>query len=172
MNQRRLKQIGDPEIQTRIDAYEMAFRMQTRAPELLDLRSESKATLDLYGVDPDQGKASFAKSCLMARRLVERGVRFVQVYESGWDHHSNVENGVKSKVAQTDRPAAALIKDLKMRGLLEDTLVIWGGEFGRTPMVEPAPPWAKTRAGSSSASLLHVVCERWDQAWCAVGQDR
>lgn len=136
MNQRRLKQIGDPEIQTRIDAYEMAFRMQTRAPELLDLRSESKATLDLYGVDPDQGKASFAKSCLMARRLVERGVRFVQVYESGWDHHSNVENGVKSKVAQTDRPAAALIKDLKMRGLLEDTLVIWGGEFGRTPMVE------------------------------------
>lgn len=125
---------GDPEIATRINAYEMAYRMQTSAPELMDLSGESPATLAMYGAEP--GKASFANNCLLARRLIERGVRFVNCYHGGWDHHSDVAGGLKSQCGQTDRAAAALIKDLKQRGLLEETLVIWGGEFGRTPMVE------------------------------------
>ncbi|MEX2580694.1 MAG: DUF1501 domain-containing protein [Verrucomicrobiales bacterium] len=136
MNERELGTVGDPEIQTRIDAYEMAWRMQSAAPELLDFRTESQATLDLYGADPGDGKAAFANNCLLARRLVERGSRFVQVYHAGWDHHSQVEKGVVAQAQQVDQAAAALIKDLKRRGMLDDTLVIWGGEFGRTPMVE------------------------------------
>ena len=136
MNQRQLERVGDPEIQTRIDAYEMAYRMQSAAPELMDFKNESANTLELYGARPGDGKAAFANNCLLARRLVERGVRFVQVYHSGWDHHSQVENGVTRQAEQTDRASAALIRDLKMRGLLDDTLVVWGGEFGRTPMVE------------------------------------
>lgn len=136
MNERELGTVGDPEIQTRIDAYEMAWRMQSAAPELMDVKSESQATLDLYGAIPGDPKAAFANNCLLARRLVERGSRFVQVYHAGWDHHSKVEQGVTSQAKMTDQAAAALIKDLKMRGLLDDTLVIWGGEFGRTPMVE------------------------------------
>lgn len=134
LNQNRLDATRDAEIQTRIDAYEMAFRMQTRAPELMDLTQESKQTLDLYGAKP--GQASFANNCLMARRLAERGVRFIQVYHAGWDHHSQVEKGLTTQCKQTDQASAALILDLKQRGLLDDTLVIWGGEFGRTPMVE------------------------------------
>ncbi len=134
LNRHHLAAAGDPEIATRINAYEMAFRMQTSAPELMDLGSESPATLAMYGAQP--GKSSFANNCLLARRLVERGVRFVQLYHEGWDHHSEVVKGVRDQSGQTDRPAAALIKDLKQRGLLDDTLVIWGGEFGRTPMVE------------------------------------
>ncbi len=134
MNQQRLNVVNDPEIQTRIEAYEMAFRMQTRAPELMDLTQETKATFDLYGATP--GEASYANNCLMARRLVERGVRFIQVYHAGWDHHSNVESGLTNECKQTDQASAALILDLKQRGLLDETLVIWGGEFGRTPMVE------------------------------------
>lgn len=136
MNERELNTVGDPDIQTRIDAYEMAWRMQSAAPDLLDFSSESQSTLDLYGAKPGDPKTAFANNCLLARRLVERGSRFVQVYHSGWDHHSQVEKGVIAKTNEVDQPAAALIRDLKMRGLLEDTLVIWGGEFGRTPMVE------------------------------------
>ncbi|MEM7010443.1 MAG: DUF1501 domain-containing protein, partial [Verrucomicrobiota bacterium] len=136
LNAERLAVVGDPEIQTRIDAYEMAYRMQTRAPELMDFSQESQETLDLYGATPGDGKASYANNCLLARRLAERGVRFIQLYHSGWDHHSNVEGGVKRQAAATDQASAALILDLKRRGMLDDTLVIWGGEFGRTPMVE------------------------------------
>jgi hypothetical protein len=134
LNRHRLEVHGDPEIATRINSYEMAYRMQTSAPELMDLSDESPDTLALYGVEP--GKASFANNCLLARRLVERGVRFINVYHGSWDHHSDVAGGCKAKCRETDQACAALIKDLKQRGLLDDTLVIWGGEFGRTPMVE------------------------------------
>ncbi len=136
LNQQRLDVVGDPEIATRIDAYEMAYRMQSRAPELMDFSREDQATLDLYGAKPNDGKAAFANNCLLARRLAERGVRFIQVYHAGWDHHSNVEGGFRSQCQQTDQACAGLIADLRQRGLLEDTLVVWGGEFGRTPMVE------------------------------------
>jgi len=108
--------------------------MQARSPELVDQNDESARTREMYGAE--SGKPSFANNCLLARRLVERGVRFVQLYHSGWDHHSNVEGGLRSMCAQTDKACAALIRDLKQRGLLDETLVVWGGEFGRTPMVE------------------------------------
>jgi hypothetical protein len=134
LNRRRLGEVGDPEIATRIASYEMAFRLQTSAPELMDLASESKRTLDLYGVDP--AKPSFARACLLARRMVERGVRFINIYHEGWDAHSDVAGNLRNNCGATDRAAAALLRDLKQRGLLESTLVIWGGEFGRTPMVE------------------------------------
>ena len=134
LNQKHQSDIGDPEISSRISAYEMAYRMQSSAPELMDLAGESKETLALYGAEP--GKGSFANNCLLARRLIERGVRFVQLFHEGWDHHSDVAGGLKSQCGQTARATAALIVDLKRRGLLEDTLVVWGGEFGRTPMVE------------------------------------
>jgi uncharacterized protein (DUF1501 family) len=137
LNRRRLDAEGDPEIATRIASYEMAFRLQTSAPELMELRSESKATLALYGAEPD--KPSFARACLLARRLIERGVRFVNIYHEGWDAHSDVSGNHKKNCGDTDRASAALVKDLKARGLLDDTLVIWGGEFGRTPMVETNP---------------------------------
>jgi hypothetical protein len=136
LNERKLAAVGDPEIATRISAYEMAFRMQSRAPELMDFSQEPTATLDLYGAKPGDPTAAFANNCLLARRLAERGVRFIQVYHAGWDHHSDVEGGVKQQCRQTDQASAALIRDLKQTGLLDDTLVIWGGEFGRTPMVE------------------------------------
>ena len=136
MNERQLATVGDPEIQTRIDAYEMAWRMQSAAPELMDFASESQATLDLYGAKPGDPTAGYANNCLLARRLIEKGSRFVQVYHSGWDHHSQVEAGVTTQAKLVDQASVALVKDLKARGLLEDTLVIWGGEFGRTPMVE------------------------------------
>jgi len=134
LNQERLDVTGDPEISTRINSFEMAYRMQTSAPELMDISKESKETLEMYGAEP--GKSSFANNCLLARRLVERGVRFVQLFHEAWDHHSDVTGGVREQCKLTDKPSAALIKDLKRRGLLDDTLVIWGGEFGRTPMVE------------------------------------
>ncbi len=130
MNERQLEAVGDPEIQTRINSYEMAWRMQSAAPELTDLSKESKGMLDLYG------EGDFARNCILARRLIERGSRFVQLYHSGWDHHSQVKNGVTTQSKNIDQASAALIQDLKMRGLLEETLVVWGGEFGRTPMVE------------------------------------
>ncbi len=136
LNQQHFAEVGDPEITTRINAYEMAFRMQTRAPELMDLSQEDDETLELYGVKPNDSGAAFANNCLLARRLAERGVRFIQVYHAGWDHHSDVEGGVRRQCEQTDRACAALIRDLKQRGMLQDTLVVWGGEFGRTPMVE------------------------------------
>jgi uncharacterized protein (DUF1501 family) len=134
LNQERLDVVGDPEISTRINSFEMAYRMQTSAPELMDISKESKETLEMYGAKP--GESSFANNCLLARRLVERGVRFVQLFHEAWDHHSDVTGGIKKECGLTDKPSAALIKDLKQRGLLDDTLVIWGGEFGRTPMVE------------------------------------
>lgn len=136
LNQRRFREVGDPGIQTRMDAYEMAFKMQTRAPELMDFSQESQETLNLYGANPSDPGQAFANNCLLARRLAERGVRFIQVYHAGWDHHSNVKGGVQGQCKQTDQACAALIQDLKRRGLLDDTLVVWGGEFGRTPMVE------------------------------------
>jgi uncharacterized protein (DUF1501 family) len=138
LNQAHLEETGDPEIATRISAYEMAYRMQTSAPELIDLARESRATLDMYGAQP--GRITFANNCLLARRLVERGVRFVQLYHTDWDHHggpgADLENALPQICREIDRPAAALVRDLKQRGLLDDTLVIWGGEFGRTPMGE------------------------------------
>lgn len=134
LNRRRLDLEGDPEIATRISSYEMAFRLQTSAPELMDLKSESKETLEMYGCNPDV--PSFARACLLARRMIERGVRFVNIYNEGWDAHSDVVGNLKSNCGKTDQASAALVTDLKQRGLLDETLVVWGGEFGRTPMVE------------------------------------
>jgi len=138
LNQRRLQETGDPEIATRMNAYEMAYRMQSSAPELMDIASESAATLEMYGAEP--GANSFANNCLLARRLVERGVRFVQLYHTDWDDHGlpneNLGKGIENRCRQVDAPCVALVKDLKQRGLLEDTIVVWGGEFGRTPMGE------------------------------------
>jgi hypothetical protein len=139
LNMKRLIETGDDEINTRINAYEMAYRMQTSAPELMDTSGESQATLDLYGIK-DPKETSFARNCLLARRLVERGVRFVQLYDTNWDHHGgpteNLEKHMPLKSKDIDQASAALVKDLKQRGLLDDTIVIWGGEFGRTPMGE------------------------------------
>src|SRR5438309_617230 len=138
LNLKRLIETGDPEISTRISAYEMAYRMQSSRPELTDLSGESETTLKLYGVEKD--RPSFARNCLLARRLVERGVRFVQLYHTNWDSHGgpgeNLQSDFEKVCRQVDQPSAALILDLKQRGLLKDTLVIWGGEFGRTPMGE------------------------------------
>ena len=137
LNRERLGTVGDPEIATRIASFEMASRLQTSAPELMDLSGESKETLDLYGCDP--AKPSFARACLLARRMVERGVRFINIYHEGWDAHSNVKGNVEGNCRKTDQASAALVADLKRTGLLDETLVIWGGEFGRTPMVETNP---------------------------------
>jgi len=123
----------DPEIETRISQYEMAFRMQSSVPELTDMKNEPQHILDLYGVK-EPGDGSFASNCLLARRMLERGVRFVQLYHRGWDHHGDIEKKMPAAAKLTDQASAALVKDLKQRGLLEDTLIIWGGEFGRTPM--------------------------------------
>lgn len=143
LNRRRIETHGDPEIATRIASYEMAFQLQSSAPELMDLRRESRETLALYGCDPD--KPSFARACLLARRMIERGVRFVNIYHEGWDAHSDVVGNVKGNAATTDRASAALVLDLKRRGLLDDTLVVWGGEFGRTPMVESNPALGRSQ---------------------------
>jgi uncharacterized protein (DUF1501 family) len=137
LDRRRLDIVGDPEIATRIASYEMADRLETSAPELMNLRSESEATLEMYGADPD--KPSFARACLLARRMVERGVRFINIYHEGWDAHSDLNGNHRQNCAATDQGSAALVQDLKQRGLLDETLVIWGGEFGRTPMVESHP---------------------------------
>jgi hypothetical protein len=135
LNRMHERATGDTEIASRIAAYEMAFRMQTAAPELLDFSRESAATRAMYGLDEEKTR-SFGTNCLLARRMVERGVRFVQLIHSTWDHHSDLNGRLADNCARTDRPAAALLQDLKQRGLLDDTLVIWGGEFGRTPMGE------------------------------------
>jgi len=139
LNSMRSAQTGDPEIATRISQYELAYRMQSSVPELMDLAGEKAETLELYGATP--GKGSFANNCLLARRLVERGVRFVQLYHRGWDSHGtspgdDIVTSLKQRCVETDQACAALIKDLKRRGLLDTTLVVWGGEFGRTPMNE------------------------------------
>lgn len=139
LNLQRLVATGDQEIATRINAYEMAYRMQSSAPELMDIAGESQATLDLYGIQ-DVREATYARNCLLARRLVERGVRFVQLYDTNWDHHGgvteNLEKHLPEKAKDIDQASAALVRDLRQRGLLDDTIVIWGGEFGRTPMGE------------------------------------
>src|SRR5258708_19933968 len=134
MNQIRPGVTGDPEIATGISSFEMAFRMQSSAPDLMDVSHEPKKVLEMYGAEP--GKPSFANNCLLARRLVERGVRFVQLYHEAWDQHDRLVEDIKENCRDTDQACAALIQDLKRRGMLEDTLVIWGGEFGRTPMVQ------------------------------------
>lgn len=138
LNLKHLVETGDEEIATRISAYEMAYRMQTSGPELIDVAGESKATMDMYGIEGN--KPSFARNCLLARRLVERGVRFVQLYHTNWDSHGgpgeNLQDDLQKVTREVDQGGAALVKDLKARGLLEDTLVVWGGEFGRTPMGE------------------------------------
>ncbi len=134
LNQSQLADVGDPEIATRISQYEMAFRMQTSVPELMDIGQESPDTLAMYGAQP--GKASFANNCLLARRLVERGVRVVQLFDSDWDHHASLATALPKKCKDIDQACAALIKDLKQRGMLDDTLVIWGAEFGRTPLAQ------------------------------------
>jgi hypothetical protein len=134
LDRHRNEAVRNPEIDTRLAAYEMAFRMQTSVPELTDLSKESRETLDLYGATPGDG--SFASNCLLARRLAERGVRFIQLYHRGWDHHGDLVKYMNICCGATDRPTGALLTDLKRRGLWDDTLVIWGGEFGRTPMFQ------------------------------------
>lgn len=134
LNQQRLDVVGDPEIATRINSYELAHRMQLAAPELMDISKESKETLEMYGAEP--GKGTYANACLLARRLAEKGVRFIEIFHEAWDQHGNLVGDLKKNCRDTDKASAALIKDLKQRGMLEDTLVVWGGEFGRTPMVQ------------------------------------
>ncbi len=139
LNEAQLREVGDPETLTRIEQYELAYRMQTSVPELMDISKEPKSVHEAYGTEP--GKISFANNCLLARRLVERGVRFVQLYHWGWDSHGtnkgdDIMNSLPQRCQQTDRGAAALVADLKQRGLLDETLVVWGGEFGRTPLNE------------------------------------
>lgn len=146
LNQSRLNDFGDPEIATRIAQYEMAYRMQTSVPELADISGESKETLDMYGPQVHE-PGSFARNCLLARRLVERGTRFVQLMHAGWDQHRSLTTELYNQCRDTDQPSAALVQDLKQRGLLEDTLVIWGGEFGRTPFLQgdinDRPKWGR-----------------------------
>lgn len=150
MNAAHLADYGDPEIDTRIAQYEMAFRMQTSVPDLVDFSGETKATLDRYG-DDVQLKGSYANNCLIARRLLERGVRFVQLMHSGWDQHGNLFTQLEQQCKDTEGPSAALVQDLKERGMLDDTLVIWAGEFGRTPFGQgdPANPKGRDHFGNA-----------------------
>ncbi len=134
LNEIQLQELGDPEIVTRIASYEMAYRMQASVPELMDISAEPQHIHELYGTKP--GAASFANNCLLARRLIERGTRVVQLYDQGWDHHGNLRDRLPAKCKQVDQPIAALIRDLKQRGLLDETLIVLAGEFGRTPMLQ------------------------------------
>jgi hypothetical protein len=146
LNRQRLSTVGNPEIAARIENYELAFRMQSAAPELIDLSDESKSTLEAYGVnrvDKTGFQASYARNCLLARRLIERGTRFVTLFLSTWDQHSSLDSELATNTKISDQPVAALLQDLKERGLLDETLVIWGGEFGRTPLGENRKGFAK-----------------------------
>jgi hypothetical protein len=134
LNRMHQSRTDDPEIATRIAQYELAFKMQSSVPGLMDIAAETPETLELYGCKPGDG--SFASNCLLARRLAEKGVRFIQLYHRDWDHHNGIRDGITQKALETDRACAALITDLKRRGLLKDTLVVWSGEFGRTPMAQ------------------------------------
>jgi len=134
LNQQEFERTGDPSVQTRIESYEMASRMQTSIPELTDLKEESKETFEMYGADPT--KHSYARNCLLARRLAEKGARFISIMDGGWDHHSNIPRSLPRKCESIDKGTGALIADLKQRGLLDDTLVVMTGEFGRTPHCE------------------------------------
>ena len=162
LNGHALADLGDPEIATRISQYEMAYRMQTSVPELMDISAEPERVHQLYGTSP--GKPSFANSCLLARRLVERGVRFVQLFDEGWDMHGNVFGSLPKKCKQVDQPIAALIKDLKERGLLEDTLVVWSAEFGRTPMAQ-----ATSGTGTKNAKVGRDHHKEAYTVWMAGG---
>jgi hypothetical protein len=144
LNQKQLADVGDPEIATRISQYEMAYRMQTSVPGLMDLAGEPKSVLEMYGAQP--GKATFANNCLLARRLVERGVRVVELYDADWDHHGGIATRLPTKCRDVDQASAALVKDLKSRGLLDETLIIWGAEFGRTPLRQGADGDGKNTA--------------------------
>jgi hypothetical protein len=135
LDRKRYETYGDPEIETRIAQYEMAFKMQTSVPELTDISKETRATLDMYGPDVER-KGSYAHNCLLARRLLERGTRFVQLMHGGWDQHQNISTQLEIQCRDTDQPSAALVKDLKQRGMLDDTIVLWAGEFGRTVFVQ------------------------------------
>jgi hypothetical protein len=148
LNTQHLQDYGDPEIDTRIAQYEMAYKMQASVPDLLDFSNEPKSVVDRYGPDA-LTKGTFANNCLIARRLLERGVRFVQLMHSGWDQHGNLFTQLELQCRDTDQPSAALVADLKERGLLEDTIVLWGGEFGRTPFGQgdPAKPSGRDHFG-------------------------
>ena len=155
---------GDPEVEARIASYELAFRMQMATPELLDFSGESEATLDAYGVN-DKETAQYGRNCLLARRMVERGVRFVQIVHASWDHHAELKKGIEQECLATDKPSAALVADLKERGLLDSTLVVWGGEFGRTPMVEDRTPSREESRGRDHHRLAFSM-------WLAGGGTR
>ncbi|MYG03530.1 MAG: DUF1501 domain-containing protein [Acidobacteriia bacterium] len=162
---------GDPEVEARIASYELAFRMQMATPELLDFSGESEATLDAYGVN-EKETAQYGRNCLLARRMVERGVRFVQIVHASWDHHAELRKGIEKECLATDKPSAALVADLKERGLLDSTLVVWGGEFGRTPMVEDRTP---SREESRGRDHHRLAFSMWlagggIRPGCAVGQ--
>jgi len=156
LNEEHMKQTGDPEIESRVSSYELAFRMQMAAPELLDFSKESPATLEMYGVNEGPTK-QFGTNCLLARRMVERGVRFVMLTHASWDDHTELNRKLKTHTDACDKPSAALIKDLKQRGLLDSTLVVWGGEFGRTPMCEIRNPRDANNAGRDHHPLAYSV---------------
>jgi hypothetical protein len=156
LNEEHLKQTGDPEIESRVSSYELAFRMQMAAPELLDFSKESPATLEMYGVNEGPTK-QFGTNCLLARRMVERGVRFVMLTHASWDDHTELNRKLKTHTDACDKPSAALIQDLKQRGLLDSTLVVWGGEFGRTPMCEIRNPRDANNAGRDHHPLAYSV---------------
>jgi hypothetical protein len=146
LNEKKHLESGDPEVATRIAQYEMAYRMQTSVPELADISGEPKEVLEMYGPQVHE-PGTYARNCLLARRLIERGTRFVQLMHAGWDQHKSLTTELYTQCKDTDQPSAALVRDLKMRGLLEDTLVIWGGEFGRTPFIQgdfnDRPNWGR-----------------------------
>lgn len=146
LNQLHFRDSQDPEVQTRISQYELAFRMQTSVPALADWSDEPQSVLDAYGIEGPDG--SYGANCLMTRRMIERGVRFVQLYHTGWDHHGNLKSGMTDRCRDVDQGTAALIRDLKQRGLLDDTLVLWGGEFGRTPMAQGSGRDHHTKSGA------------------------
>jgi hypothetical protein len=156
LNEEHLKQTGDPEIASRVSSYELAFRMQMAAPELLDFSKESTQTLEMYGVNDGPTK-QFGTNCLLARRMVERGVRFVMLTHASWDDHTELNKKLKTHTDACDKPSAALIKDLKQRGMLDDTLVVWGGEFGRTPMCEIRNPRDANNAGRDHHPLAYSL---------------
>ena len=169
INHAKHEAIGDPEIATRIEQYEMSYRMQSSVPELMDISGESQTTLDLYG--PDVHKpGSFAANCLLARRLAERDVRFIQLYHRDWDHHTNLPPDLTKMCEQTDRGGAALIQDLKQRGLLEDTIVIWSGEFGRTPMAQGSSDVANYGRDHHMKAFSGWIAGGGFKAGAAIGQ--
>ena len=153
VNRLKWQQSGDPEIETRIAQYEMAYRMQTGVPELTDFSNEPKHVLDMYGPQVRE-QGTFAYNCLMARRLIERGTRYVQVMHAGWDQHNSVTTELYTQCKDTDQPSAALVQDLKQRGLLDDTLVLWGGEFGRTPFLQEISTTAPSGVATTTRMRL------------------